>query len=120
MRTLFTTLTLATGIAMLSVAPVSAGSRVSSRSSTGLENIHTLKRERGKLCMVGHYHSGVGYSNKSKADALRKARHKWFAFVDLEYGPAWSHWSLAANKGVKCTKDYGRYRCSLEGRPCRR
>jgi hypothetical protein len=97
---------------MFTALPAKAG-------STGIENIHTLKREGGRLCMVGHYHYGAGDSEKSKQLALKKAYAKWFEFVDIEYGSDWSRFALAANKGIKCRPENGGTHCSVKGRPCK-
>ena len=89
-------------------------------NSTGLENIHTLKREGNKLCMVGHYHYGSGDSEKSRKIALKKALSKWAEFVYIEYGSDWSQWRLANSRGIKCYPENGGIHCRVHGRPCKR
>lgn len=118
MRTLFAATILAGSLAVLYTAPAQA--RGLSRDTTGLENIHTLKRVGRKLCMIDHYHYGTGDSKKSKALALKSAKRGWADFVSMEYGSAWARFSLAGSKGAKCTKQGRRgYHCSIEARPCR-
>jgi hypothetical protein len=119
MRTLFSAAVLAGSLAMLCTVPAHAKSPGKTATTTGLEVIHTLKREGNRLCMVGHYHYGVEDSQKNKADALKKAKAKWSYFVTLEYGTAWGNFNLAANKGAKCSGKKDNYRCSVEARPCR-
>ena len=94
--------------------------KVGAIAVTGLAAMHTLKRTRGRLCMADHYHFGSGSSRKSKAKAVSAARADWASFVNAEYGPTWSRYSIALSKGGKCTRANGLYNCSISARPCRR
>lgn len=75
-----------------------------------------------KECKPGHWHYGASNGAfKSKRAAMRDAIRSWASFTDFEYGSAWAFFRLAADKGSKCEKEVGnRWRCSVEGRPCKR
>ncbi len=94
--------------------------KVGAIAATGLAAMHTLKRTRGRLCMIDHYHFGDGNSAKSKTRALAAARADWASFVNAEYGPAWARYAVARSKGGKCTRANGQYNCSISARPCMR
>lgn len=86
---------------------------------TGFASIHDLRRERGRLCMADHWHSGSG-TGKSKRAAQRAAVGAWQDFTALEYGTDWARFSRARSKAVRCTRTGKRsYDCSVEARPCR-
>ncbi len=85
---------------------------------TGMASIHDLRRERGRLCMSDHWHSGSGSGRDQKA-AMRDAVGSWASFTALEYGSVWASWGRAAGKGASCSKDSGGYSCSISARPCR-
>lgn len=87
--------------------------------STGLASIHILTRQGKKLCMAGHFHYGADSSSKSKAHAFKNAQRKWADFVILEYGSDWGRFSLATNKGIKCSGKSNGYYCSVEASPCK-
>ncbi len=78
--------------------------------------------EAAKECKPGHWHyGGSNGAFKSKKAAMRDAIRSWASFTNFEYGSAWAFFKLAANKGSKCEKEVGnRWRCSVEGRPCKR
>lgn len=105
-------------IAAVAVAvPVSAP--VVRADDTGFASMHDLRRERGRLCMVSHYHSGNG-SGPTKAAARRAAIRSWVDFTALEYGTDWARFGRARSRGIRCTRTGKRsYDCSVEGRPCR-
>lgn len=98
---------------------LAAGALPALADNTGLESIHELKREGNRLCMVGHFHYGQAEAQKSKGAAERAAILAWANFVALEYGTDWWSWKLAADRGMKCERNAGIYRCFAEGRPCR-
>lgn len=86
---------------------------------TGFAYMHDMRRERGRLCMTDHWHSGSG-SGPSKRAARNAAVRAWQNFTALEYGTDWARFSRARSKGVKCTRTGRRaYDCSVEARPCR-
>jgi len=88
---------------------------------TGLaDSLHMLKRERGRLCMDGHYHYGNGDAARSKSSALRMAVKDWRGFVAWEYGTDWARWRRAANRTRNCQRLSGGYwKCNVEARPCK-
>ncbi len=78
--------------------------------------------EAAKECKPGHWHYGASNGAfKGKKVAMRDAIRSWASFTDFEYGSAWAFFRLAADKSSKCEKEVGnRWRCSVEGRPCKR
>jgi hypothetical protein len=81
--------------------------------------IHDLRRERGKLCQVDHWHYGSG-SGATKKLAMADAVGSWQNFTAMEYGSDWARFQKAASKSVSCSKEgSGGVSCSIEGRPCR-
>lgn len=87
---------------------------------TGFAYMHDTRRERGKLCMTDHWHSGSG-SGPSKRAARNAAVRSWQDFTNLEYGSDWAYFRRAGSKGVRCKRTGRRsYDCNVEARPCRR
>ncbi len=88
---------------------------------TGLANaLHTIKKERGKYCMVGHFHYGVSKNEKTKKRALKAAKRAWMSFTIFEYGSDWSSFHASATKSKSCTKaEDGTYGCNVSARPCK-
>jgi len=76
------------------------------------------RREGGECCMPDHAHYGSG-SGSSRGAALADAAANWAGLVDIEYGSAFSHFSLARGKSISCSRSGG-WSCSVEARPCRR
>ena len=103
-----------TGSAMLPHAGRAEAALSCSVSGTWRET----HREGGECCMPDHIHYGSG-SGSSKAAALADAAANWAGLVDLEYGSAFSRFSLAHSKSLSCSKS-GSWSCSVEARPCRR
>jgi len=85
---------------------------------TGLAEMHDLRRERGKLCMVDHFHYGGGDGLRTKKAAIRAAIVSWQEFTDLEYGSDWARYRSAASRSVGCKKVDGLWNCEAEARPC--
>lgn len=86
---------------------------------SGFAYMHDLRRERGRLCMTDHWHSGNG-TGRSKASARRAAIRSWQDFTNFEYGTDWARFSRARSKRIRCTRSGGKsYDCSVEARPCR-
>ena len=70
---------------------------------TGLAYSHDLRKERGRLCMADHWHSGSG-EGRTKAAARAAAIRSWADFTNFEYGTAWAHFSRAASQTTRYTK----------------
>jgi hypothetical protein len=85
---------------------------------TGLAYAHDLRKERGRLCMSDHYHSGSG-TGRTKAAARAAAVRAWIDFTNFEYGTAWARFSLAANTTTHYTKEAVGWSADVDGRPCR-
>lgn len=85
---------------------------------TGMAQIHDLRREGGKICLVGHYHYGNGTGTSRKL-AEKVAISSWSSFTALEYGSDWARFYRAASKKISCSKAAGVVNCAVEARPCR-
>ena len=85
---------------------------------TGFASTHELRREGGRTCQVGHYHSGSG-SGRTRKLAEIDAIKSWSSFTAFEYGTDWARFSKAASKRMSCSAGSSGYDCSLEARPCK-
>ncbi len=86
---------------------------------TGLAGaLHSLRMERGKLCMASHFHHGVG-SAATPRQAFIKAAVNWQNFTKMEYGEDWARLRLAAEKTRRCRETLLGWTCSIKARPCR-
>lgn len=104
---------LAVSVAMPVAAPEA------SADDTGFASIHDLRRERGRLCMSDHWHSGSG-AGRSKRTARRAAIRAWQSFTAMEYGTDWARFRRARSKAIKCSRTgRRRFNCTVEARPCR-
>lgn len=81
-------------------------------------SIHDLRREKGRLCQDGHYHTVSG-SGSSKKAALADAIASWSSFTTFEYGTDWGRFSKAASKSMSCSPGSGTWNCTVEARPCK-
>lgn len=86
---------------------------------TGFAYSHTLRKERGRLCMADHWHSGSG-EGRTKAAARRAAIRSWADFTNFEYGTVWARFSLAASQQTRYTKADNGWSAAVDARPCRR
>ena len=98
---------------LLIVAPLPA-----SADQTGFASMHDLRRERGRLCMASHFHSGSSNGQRSRKAAQRAAMRSWASFTAMEYGTDWARVSRARSKSMKCSKSGGGWGCYFEARPC--
>lgn len=89
-------------------------------SETGFADMHSLRREKGKICMVSHFHSGSGKEFKSKRRAIKDAIVAWEDFTAWEYGSTWGRFKSAASRTQRCDKSTGLWQCSVRARPCKR
>lgn len=86
---------------------------------TGFASIHDMRRERGRLCLTDHWHSGNG-SGRSKRAAKRAAVRSWQNFTAMEYGTDWARFRRARSKALRCSRTGRRsFDCTVEARPCR-
>jgi len=91
-------------------------------NDTGIASVlHSLRAERGKICMVGHYHIGDSpHAFASRKAAYRAAIHHWIAFTAAEYGTDWASYGRAANRSADCEKaSRTSWTCKVKARPCR-
>ncbi len=98
-------------------APLAAPAAVA--AETGFASIHAWRKERGKTCMVEHFHSGVG-QGATKQAARRAAIASWRDFTAWEYGSAWADFRAAGSRGVRYDRTATGWEAHVEGRPCRR
>lgn len=81
--------------------------------------LHDLGKEKGKICMVDHFHNGTSFDQKSKRKALKEAIKSWEEFTAWEYGSDWGKFRRARSRGQRCNKSEKTWSCSVEARPCR-
>jgi len=103
---------LAGAVLLVTLAPAFA-------DDTGFAYSHALRKERGRLCMADHYHSGSG-EGRTKGSARKAAIRSWAGFTNFEYGTAWARYSLAASKSTRYTKAAFGWTAYVDARPCRR
>jgi hypothetical protein len=103
----------------LALIAISAPVAASAQDVSGLAAMHDLRREKGKLCMSDHWHSGSG-TGATKDAAQKAAVRSWIDFTDLEYGCRWAGFGNAAGKKVSYSKESSGWSASVEGRPCYR
>lgn len=86
---------------------------------TGMAYMHDMRRERGRKCMISHWHYGSG-TGRTKRKAKRAAIRSWQEFTAFEYGTDWARFRHARSKGMSCTgtRKSG-FSCQVEARPCR-
>jgi hypothetical protein len=113
MLKMFTFLASAGGLAVVASLPVMA-------DDNGIAGvIHDLRREKGRLCQVDHWHYGSGVGATKKL-AMADAVGSWQNFTALEYGSDWARFQRAASRSVSCANTGGGgVSCSIEGRPCK-
>jgi hypothetical protein len=103
----------------LALIAISAPVAALAQDVSGLAAMHDLRREKGKLCMSDHWHSGSG-TGATKDAAQKAAVRSWIDFTDLEYGGRWASFGNAAGKKVSYSKESSGWSASVEGRPCYR
>ena len=84
---------------------------------TGLAAMHAWRKEKGKTCMVDHFHHGSG-EGRTKSRARAAAIRSWQEFTAFEYGTNWAYFRYAGSKSIGYTKTAGGWRASVEARPC--
>ena len=85
---------------------------------SGFASMHDLRREGGRTCQVGHYHSGGG-SGRTRKLAEADAIKSWSSFTAFEYGTDWARFSKAASKRMSCSTSSSGYDCNVEARACK-
>ena len=107
---------IATILSFFAIAPAFA-------NDTGIASaLHTLRGERGQVCMVGHYHIGKSpRAYKSRSAAYKAAVHHWVSFTAAEYGSDWGSFARSANRTTDCEKESAStWACKVKSRPCRK
>ena len=79
---------------------------------------HDVRREGGRLCIVGHTHGGTG-TGGTKGVALVGAIKAFTDTTGDEYGTDWAKWSKSASKQVNYTKTADGWSAAAEARPCK-
>jgi hypothetical protein len=98
---------------------VAAWCGTAAADETGFAEIHSHRREGGRLCFVDHSHYGGSTAQPNKKVAMVEAIKSWIGFVDLEYGSTWANYQKAAGKKVKCEQGASGWACDIEARPCK-
>jgi hypothetical protein len=86
---------------------------------TGFADIHSHRREGGRMCFDDHWHYGGSTAQPNKKMAMAEAIKSWVGFVDLEYGSTWANYQKSAGRKVKCEQGASGWSCDIEARPCR-
>ncbi len=83
--------------------------------------LHDVRVEKGRVCMVGHYHFGKTarpFPNRNKA--YKAAVRHWSTFTAAEYGSDWGSYARAANRSTNCEKvTRTTWTCKIKARACR-
>lgn len=79
---------------------------------------HDVRREGGKLCVVGHNHGGGG-SGGTKNVALVAAIKVYVTTTTDEYGSDWASWAKGGSKSISYTKTGDAWEARVEARPCK-
>ena len=79
---------------------------------------HDVRREGGRLCIVGHTHGGTG-TGGTKGVALVGAIKAFTDTTGDEYGTDWAQWRKSASKQVSYTKTADGWSAAAEARPCK-
>jgi hypothetical protein len=96
-----------------------AGAAAAFANDTGFaQSTHDIRREGGKLCIVGHTHGGDGMGGTQKV-ALNAAIKAFVITTVDEYGSDWANWSKAGSKTVKYEKTNDGWSAHAEARPCK-
>lgn len=108
-------------LAVVGVALVgSMASLPAQADDTGLAAaIHDLKREGGKLCQDGHFHTGNSAAVGSKKAAMAQAIASWQSFTAMEYGSDWASYRMSGSKTANCSVGASGWSCEVQGRPCK-
>ena len=86
---------------------------------TGMASIHSWRAERGKVCLIDHYHAGNG-EGRTKKLARRAAIKDWQGFTAWEYGTDWAYFKRAASRAIEYSRTESGWQARLEARPCRK
>lgn len=107
-------------LAVLSVIAVALASATPSLGDqTGMADMHDQRREGSKICLSGHFHTGVG-KGRTKRAARAAAIKAWQEFTAFEYGLDWAYFRTANSKGIGYERSSDAWEATVEARPCRR
>ncbi len=106
----------ATIFSLFIAAPALAG-------DTGVASLlHSMRGEKGKVCLSGHKHIGKSpRAFKSRDAAYKAAINHWVSFTAAEYGSDWGSYGRASSRSAECEKaSRNTWNCKVSARPCRR
>lgn len=106
-------------MAVLAMALIPLPQGAVQADETGMASMHDWRRERGKICLVGHFHSGHGIGRTKKL-ARRAAIRSWQEFTAWEYGTTWAYFRRAANRSINVTRSASGWEANVEARACKR
>ena len=106
-------------LAILAMALIPIPQSPVQADETGMASMHDWRRERGKICLVGHYHSGAG-TGRTKKQARRAAIRSWQEFTAWEYGTSWAYFRRAASRSISVTRSASGWEATVEARACKR
>lgn len=104
---------------LLLVAVASSGlASTAVADETGMAEIHSWRVERGKFCLIGHFHTGIG-QGRTKRRARRSAISDWQGFTAWEYGTTWARFRRAASKSISYTRTDSGWEARVDARACK-
>lgn len=101
------------------IAVFISGLAGASADDTGLASIHAWRKERGRTCMIDHFHYGSG-TGPTKRTAEKAALDSWTSFTVFEYGTDWGSYNRAGSRIMECQQRGSLWLCNVQARPCRR
>lgn len=112
------TLKTAAGAAAALLVLIASGGAVFA-DETGFADLHSTRKEGGRICFDDHWHYGEAKAQPNQKTAMVEAIKSWAGFVDFEYGSTWANYKKAAGKKVKCENGASGWSCEIEARPCK-
>jgi hypothetical protein len=85
---------------------------------SGFASSHSLRKEKGKLCMSEHLHLGTA-DGATRAAAKTNAIKTWEKYTGFEYGSDWARYSRAAPVSIEYTKADKGWTAVVTARPCK-
>lgn len=92
---------------------------VATADDTGMASIHAWRAERGKVCLVDHFHAGIG-KGRTKKLARRAAISDWQGFTAWEYGTDWAYFKRAGSRSIEYSRIDSGWEARVEARACRK
>lgn len=102
---------------LATLAAISCTAAPAGADETGLASMHSWRLERGRTCMVDHFHYGNG-EGRTKKQARDAAIKSWQEFAAFEYGTDWAHFRRAGSRSIGYSATTNGWSATVEARPC--